>query len=191
MFSDDGYPFSDDEMIDGSIEEVISPPEDLHLTVEVGLTQYQPNGLLEIIARALLQQIGGRDRWVNRLEKGLLDLAATRARALVDETINRIFVSELGSINWQEIVEAAAREYMEEKVTSDGKSATDSYSRREAKPRKEYLVSHIVKESMDSAFKAAETEWKENTKQAIKETLADALAIRIARTMPTPPELKG
>lgn len=190
MFPDD-HSYDEDDVDPGSIEEAIHPPEDLKLTVEVGLSQYQPNGLLELIARALLQQIGGRDQWSRRLEKHLTDLASERAQQLVNETIERTFVSELGSINWQESVEQAARDFMNEKVDSDGKELKDSYSRRGAQARKEWMVTKIVKESMDQAFKAAEQEWKDSTKIAIKETLTEALVARIAKALPTPTELRG
>ncbi len=43
---------------------------------------------------------------------------------------------------------------------------------------------------MDAAFKAAETEWKASTQQAIKETLADLLSARLAKALPSPAELR-
>lgn len=43
-------------------EEPIKPPENMKLTIEVGLSEYSPNGLLELIARRLLAQIGGEHK---------------------------------------------------------------------------------------------------------------------------------
>lgn len=191
MHHPDDYTYDEDDLDPGSAEDVIQPPEDLKLTIEVGLTQYQPNGLLEMIARALLKDIGGKDQWARKLEKHLIALASERANSLVNETIDRIFLSELGSIDWQTIVETAAREYMNEKVNSSGEKAQDTYSRNGAQQRKEWLVAKIVKESMDQSFKAAEQEWKESTKTAIRETLMDALSSRLAKALPVPPELRG
>lgn len=78
---------------------------------------------------------------------------------------------------------------MNEKVDQYGEKST--YNRGGEKTRKEWLASNIVKESMDEAFKQAESEWKASTAQAIKETLTEALVVRLSKALPLPHELKG
>lgn len=41
------------------------------------------------------------------------------------------------------------------------------------------------------AFKEAEAEWKETAKAAIRETLAEVLASKLAKSLPMPKELEG
>ena len=89
------------------------------------------------------------------------------------------------------IVRKAAADYMKERVNSNGQAIGDSYHIRDAPTRVEWLVAKLTKEAMDAAFKQAEAEWKASTQQAIKETLTDALATRLAKALPSPPEVRG
>lgn len=164
----------------------VTPPEDLKLTVEVGLTAYSPNGLLGLIAQALLGQIGGRDKWAKRLEAHLVKLANDEMATLIRTEIVKVWRGETG-IDFNSIVKKAAEEHMNEMVDSQGKKASPGNARQK---RIEYIAAELVKESTAAAFKEAEAEWKQTTKNAIKETLAEVLASRLAKALPSPPELR-
>lgn len=169
-------------------EEPVLPPQAMKLSVEVGLSEYQPNGLLELLARGILKDIGGRDKWAARLEKHLLDLGKERAEALVTAVVERHFRDGVAGLDFPAIVRGAAEEFMTAKVNSRGESASryDTGS----PSRFEWWVRKIVQEAMAEAWKAAEAEWKAKTVTAIKDTLAQAMAERLAKALPTPAELR-
>ncbi len=178
----------EDELDERLAEEPVKPPENMKLTVEVGLSEYSPNGLLELIARGLLQQLGGKDRWQQLLHKMLLKIGEERARKLVEDGIASAWAG--AEIDFGEIVRKASAEYMNEPVDSNGKAYADRHYHDKSPKRIEWLVAKLTREAMDTAFKAAEAEWKASTQQAIKETLADLLSARLAKALPSPAELK-
>lgn len=187
MFDEDDDYDNDglDEIL--TAEEPVTPPENLRLTVEVGLTEYSPDGLLALVARGLLQQIGGRDKWSSRLEQMLLTMGKKRAEELVTEVVENTFSTEVAGLDFPAIVRKAAEEYMKEPVNSEGKAS--GYTRDSS--RLQWLVSRLTKEAMDAAFKEAEKEWRAATQNAIKETLTEALSSRLAKSLPAPPEVRG
>lgn len=171
-------------------EELPKPPEDMKLSIEVSLTEYSPNGLLELIARGLLTQIGGKDRWKARLEKHLLELGRAKAEGIVNETIRQHLAGAVNGMAPQlaDLVQLTVLEWAGQKVNSKGEA--DGGYRAEMKTRAEWMVKKVVQESIDAAFKQAEAEWRASTAQAIKETLSSVLADRLARALPAPPEFK-
>lgn len=191
MSYDDGDYDPEEELDERLAEEPVKPPEDMKLTIEVGLSEYSPNGLLELIARGLLQQLGGKDRWQRLLRNKLLVIGEERARALVEEAITSAWNGASPEVDFGAIVSKAAAEFMKEPVNSSGQTITERYHRDGAITRVEWLVAKLTKEAMDGAFKQAEAEWKASTQQAIKETLTDALATRLAKALPPPPEVRG
>lgn len=175
-----------DEMLQ---EEPVTPPAEMKLSIEVGLSEYSPQGLLSLLARGLLAQIGGKDKWAKRLEGELLKQGKARAESIVDHVVTKMFEDNEEGVDFTEIVSKAASEYMNERVDSDGKVA-GGFNRSERPTRLAWIVSKLTREAMDAAFKQAETEWRAQTTQAIKETLAGALADRLAKALPAPPELR-
>lgn len=192
MHYDDEYDL-EDEAVAGAFdpphpEEPVTPPERMTLSVQVGLTEYQPHGLLELLARGILKDIGGRDKWAKRLEEHLLGIGEARAEELVTAEVERIFRDGVAGLDFPAIVRKAAEEYMTQRVNSSGEATT--YFQKDTPSRFEWWVRKIVKESMDAAWKQAEAEWKAKTTAAIKETLAQAMAERLAKALPTPPEIR-
>lgn len=180
-------PDFDDDDEELQTELPVTPPTNMKLTIEVGLTEYSPNGLLELIARALLKDIGGRDRWAALLNKKLQTLADEQARELIQKEVNDVWAGS-SEIDFRAIVQNAARDYMTAKVDNSGDPTR--YNQDKRPTRLEWIVANLTKQAMDAAFKEAETEWKEQTKKAIRETLAETLAVRLAKTLPSPPELR-
>lgn len=178
----------EEEMDERLAEEPVKPPENMKLTIEVGLSEYSPNGLLELVARGLLQQIGGRDRWQERLQEMLLKIGEDRARKLVEDGIESAWADS--EVDFAAIVRKAAAEYMNEPVNSRGEAVTQRHYHDGAVKRVEWLVAKLAREAMDAAFKQSEAEWKASTQQAIKETLSTLLAERLAKALPAPPELR-
>lgn len=185
---DDGFDTEqeDDERLTDGLPK---PPENMKLTIEVGLSEYSPNGLLELIARGLFQQIGGPQRWATLLDKMMKEKAEEHVRQFVEATVARIWNQGAADLDFVGIVRKAAEEYMQEKVRSDG-ARTDSYDQNRGVKRIEWLVSKLTKEAMDGAFKQAEAEWRASTQAAIKETIGEALAARLTKALPSPPELR-
>lgn len=183
--------FEDADFEEPEIEAPVTPPETMKLTLQVGLTDYQPNGLLTLIANGLLREIGGRDHWDELLKAYLLRLGKDRAEALVTAEVDRLMREGIGGLDLGALVRETAEAWAGELVNAhDGKPCTDSYYRREAVPRLQWFVRALVKESMDAAWKEAEAEWKAKTQAAIKATLTEAMADRLAKALPTPAELR-
>lgn len=178
----------DEELSSHLVSDPVTPPENLKLSIEVGLSEYSPSGLLELIARGLLQQIGGRDKWSALLKSHLVKLADQQIGGLIQGEVFKIWNSQT-DIDFKSIVHTAANEYMNELVDSSGDRV--SHKGRNTQRRIEYVTSELVKKAMAEAFKEAEAEWKETAKAAIKETLAEVLASKLARSMPMPKELEG
>lgn len=178
------------ELDERLLEDLPKPPENMKLTIEVGLSEYSPNGLLELIARGLMQQIGGPQRWASQLDQMMKKKAEEHIQRFVETTVARIWNQGAADLDFVGIVRKASEEYMQEKVRADG-ARVDSYDHNRGVKRIEWLVSKLTKEAMDGAFKQAEAEWRANTQAAIKETLAEALAARLTKAIPSPPELRG
>jgi len=163
----------------------------MKLTVQVGLTDYQPNGLLTLLAQGILRDIGGRDKWKELLTAYLLRLGKDRAEALVTAEVERIFGGGVG-LDFAAIVSTAAEAWINEPVRFDGAPVgNDSFYRKDGVPRIQWLVSKLVKEAMDAAWKAAEADWKAKTQAAIKSTLTEAMTEKLAKAFPAPPELRS
>lgn len=188
------YDYEDDyeEELDERLAEAPPrPPEDMKLTIEVGLSEYSPNGILELIARGLLAQIGGRDQWQGKLTKLVEGMVRARAEELVAETVHRVFVEMVADVDFDGAVRQAAEVYMHEKVQPhSGEKFNSSYGESSAPRRIEWLTRKIVEEAMDKSFKASESEWKANTVDVIKQTLTQMMAERLAKALPAPQELR-
>lgn len=186
------YDYDPEEELDSRLSEDLpepkpTPPSNMTLSVQVGLTEYSPNGLMEFIARGLLTQIGGKDQWAKTLEHYLLKLGKEKAEDLINTEVSRIFQEGITGLDFTSLVRKSAEEWINEKVDNEGRA-----DRHYAKTtRKEWMVNKLVKESMDAAFKQAESEWREQTTKAIRETLSFTLAERLSKHLPIPPELKG
>lgn len=185
---EDDYDESDDEV--RAVEPAPAPPGGMKLTVEVGLTEYTPNGLLNLLAQGILRDIGGRDKWAELLEEYLLDLGKQRAEELVTAEVERIFAAGVAGLDFTAIVRETAERYMGAAVGKHDGKEPGHYNRGDAIPRLEYLATTLVKQAMEAAWKEAEADWKARTQAAIKATLTEVMAERLAKALPAPPELR-
>lgn len=184
--------YEDDAFEGPVVDESVRAPETMRMLVEVGLTDYQPSGLLTLLAQGVLRDIGGRDHWKELLTAYLLRLGKDRAESLVTAEVDRIFGSGVAGLDFTAIVRKAAEEWAAELVRPhDGSPVRDHYDRSSGVPRLQWFAGKLVKEAMDAAWKAAEAEWKAKTQEAIKATLTEAMAERLAKALPLPAELKG
>jgi hypothetical protein len=182
--------FDDDAFETPIVDEPGSVPEDMKLTVEVGLSRYSPGEMLNLLAQGILRDIGGRDHWKKLLAAYLLRLGKDRAEDLVAAEVERIFAAGVAGLDFTALVREAAEGWANEKVRYDGRPP-DAYERSSAIGRLEWFAKKLVKEAMDAAWKEAEAEWKAKTQAAIKATLTEAMADRLAKALPTPAELRS
>lgn len=137
---------------------IAAPPEDLKLTVEVGLTQYLPNGLLGFIAGTLIKDIGGRDKWVGRFRKLLEQEGKSKLSGLIDSEAALLFQDHRAEL--RTLIEQGFKSYFEDEK--------------------------LAAEAVDQAWKEIEAETKARWVADIKAVVTDLMAARVERALPPP-----
>ncbi len=177
-FDDDGGEFPD-----YTPPITTTPPDDLKLTVEVGLSQYSPSGLLGFIASALVKDIGGRDKWVQRFRELLEQEGKSKLSGLIDSEASLLFQDHRTEL--RTLIEQGFKTYFEEVVGSDGKP-NSGYSRQDNKTRMQWLVESLAREAVTQAWEEIEAETKAQWVADIKAVVTDLMTARVERSLPPP-----
>lgn len=185
------FPLEDDQewMEEGDEEALGAAPQvppDMKLSVEVGLTQYNPNGLLGMIASAMVKDIGGADRWKARFRGLLVKEGQAKLRGLIDAEAALLFEGKREELRG--LISQAFDDHFKEKVTEQGKPP-DHYSADKAKPRMYWLVRELAKQAVEQAWKEIEAETKAQWTANIKAVVTELVTAKVERALPPPKTL--
>jgi hypothetical protein len=181
--------YEDDWTEEGDEQASAAPaevPPDMKLTVEVGLTQYTPNGLLGLIAAAMVKDVGGADKWRARFRKMLADEGRSKLRGLIDAEAALLFEGQRDAL--REEIRKAFDSYFAQRVDVHGNPLdSNSYGFRDAKDtRISFLVRQLAAEAVEKAWKEIEAETKAQWTANIKAIVTELVAAKVERVLPAP-----
>lgn len=161
-------------------------PPDMKLTVEVGLTQYTPNGLLGMIAAAMVQDVGGTDRWRARFRKLLADEGLAKLRGLIDAEAALLFEGHRDGLRAE--IQKGFDDFFSRKVNSRGEAANpEAYGYRDLKEtRMTFLVRELATAAVERAWKEIEAETKAAWVNNIKAVVTELVSAKVERILPAP-----
>lgn len=179
----------EDWIEDAEAQAFVAPaevPPDMKLTVEVGLTQYTPNGLLGLIADAMVKQVGGADKWKERFRRLLADEGLAKLRGLIDAEAALLFEGNREGLRAS--IQQGFEAYFSQKVNNRGEPvAPDAYSRRDAKgTRLDFLVRELTTAAVEQAWKEIEAETKAAWVNNIKAVVTELVTAKVDRVLPAP-----
>lgn len=166
-------------------------PEELRMSIEVSLSEYSPRSLLELIAKGILRDIGGKNDWNRHVQNLLAKMVREKVEEIVRGLVEDLVSSQLSGNSGQslkEVIYLAIKAYLQDPVDSRGSRPKSVKS--EVTPRLMFIVKQIVTESIKDEFQRAREEWTNEAKILIRQNIADMMAERVVKNLNLPKEIQ-